>query len=80
MILRPGQKATFWVKANHWQLHIEAASLDEFQEVMIALVPELIAANHGEEELMYHETERAWEYEKKTAYGEQLLQHSGQVD
>ncbi|MDE0222713.1 MAG: DUF1902 domain-containing protein [Spirochaetaceae bacterium] len=70
----------FWSESNIIGLHIEAARLDEFQEFMIALVPDLIAANHGEEELICHETERAWEYEKKAAYGEQLLQGNGQVD
>ena len=51
---------TFWVGA-HWDdeaeifssesnirgLHIEAASLDEFQEILMDLVPELLAANYG---------------------------------
>ena len=50
---------TFWVGA-HWDdeaeifssesnirgLHIEAASLDEFQEILMDLVPELLAANY----------------------------------
>ena len=51
---------TFWVEArwddeaeifrsesNITGLHIEAASLDEFQEILSDLVPELLAANHG---------------------------------
>ena len=67
----------FWSESNIMGLHIEAPTLDEFKEVMIALVPELISANHGEQELLYHETERSWEYDQQAAYGEQLLQHSG---
>ena len=67
----------FWSESNIIGLHIEAPTLDEFQEVMTALVPELIAANHGERELIYHETARAWEYDEKAANGEQLLQNSG---
>lgn len=43
----------FWSESNIVGLHIEAPTLDEFQEVMTALVPELIAANHGERELIY---------------------------
>ena len=67
----------FWSESNIIGLHIEAPTLEEFQEVMTALAPELILANHGEQELTYHEIERAWEYDEKGAYGEQLLQHSG---
>ena len=37
----------FWSESNIIGLHIEAPTLDEFQDVMTALVPELIAANHG---------------------------------
>jgi hypothetical protein len=78
---------SFWVKAN-WDseadifvsesniigLHIEARTLDEFQEIMIDLVPELIAANHGDVRgsLVPEEVAPVWNYE----CGQQLLQAS----
>ena len=53
---------TFWVGArwddeaeifrsesNITGLHVEAASLDEFQEILMDLVPELLAANYRRE-------------------------------
>ena len=82
-------KRTFWVRARwdseaqvYWSesdirgLHIEAATLDEFQDVLREVVPDLIAANHGEEEL--YETEREWRYAAEVgAHGGQLLRQSG---
>ena len=64
----------FWSESNIIGLHIEAPTLEEFQEVMTTIAPELILANHGEQGLIYHETERAWEYDETAAYGEKLLQ------
>ena len=74
----------FWVKAQ-WDaednlfrsesnvigLHIEAPTLDEFQEIMTDLVPELVAANHVDvsKEHFPEYTAPVWNYE----YGEQLL-------
>jgi hypothetical protein len=78
---------TFWVGA-HWDdeaeifssesnirgLHIEAASLDEFQEILMDLVPELLAANYGGDihTSKKQSTYPVWNYE----YGEQHLQPS----
>ena len=79
---------TFWVGAR-WDddaeifrsesnivgLHIEATSLDEFQEIIMDVVPELIAANYGSD---IHTSQKkqavypVWNYE----YGQQLLQPS----
>ena len=75
---------SFWVKAN-WDreadiivsesniegLHIEARTLDEFQEIVIDLVPELIAANHREVRgpLVSGDVAPVWNYE----YGQQFL-------
>ena len=80
-------RRSFWVKAR-WDaeekifrsesniigLHIEASTLDEFQEIMSDLVPELVAANHRDvsKEYSLQEIAPVWNYE----YGEQLLQTS----
>ncbi len=74
---------SFWVRARWDQqygifrsesnisgLHIETRTLDEFQDLVVDLVPELIRANHGNRKDV-HEIERAW------TYGEQLLQAGG---
>ncbi|MDE0228001.1 MAG: DUF1902 domain-containing protein [Spirochaetaceae bacterium] len=78
---------TFWVGArwddeaeifrsesNITGLHVEAASLDEFQEILMDLVPELLAANYGGDihTSKKQNTYPVWNYE----YGEQLLQPS----
>lgn len=36
----------FYAQSDIEGLHIEAASLDEFEEIMLDAVPELIMANH----------------------------------
>ena len=45
-----GEVDTFVSESNIVGLHIEARTLDEFQQIMIDLVPELIAANHRDVE------------------------------
>ena len=37
----------FRSESNIVGLHIEAESLDEFQAILMDVVPELLAANHG---------------------------------
>ena len=36
----------FYARSDIEGLHIEAASLDEFEEIMLDAAPELILANH----------------------------------
>ena len=50
-----GEADIFVSESNIVGLHIEARTLDEFQQIMIDLVPELIAANHGGTQEVYPE-------------------------
>ena len=82
---------TFWVRAR-WDseagifrsesniigLHLEATTLDGFQEIMVGLVPELIEANHGGHIHCTHKKESiypVWNYE----YGQQLLHTANDI-
>ena len=41
-----GEAQVFYTQSDIEGLHIEATSLDEFEEIMLAAAPELIMANH----------------------------------
>ena len=72
----------FYAQSDIEGLHIEAASLDEFEEIMLDAAPELITANHRTaSEISEHPLKDLvpailWqrpETERETAYKEEFL-------
>ncbi len=52
----------FYSDSNIQGLHIEAPTLEEFESVLMDVIPDLIKANYPSQEHQYPEPTRVWEW------------------